>query len=363
MTRLLSLGLAAALFSLAGCGRVGSPAGTPAPAGPPARALTAVALYAGGEKMELIANPRFQALLAERHGLKLDAAKAGSVEMVRDLDPTGKDAIWPSNDIAVELFRMRGGKIHRVDIVFNSPLVIYTGWNIAGALIREGLIERRGDIYYLDRLADLLQMIQQERTWKDLGLDFYGNLTVRTSDPTRSNSGNMFAGLVANLFNGGRVADEAALERHLPEIRAFFGRLGMMEHSSGDVFSKFIATGIQNSLVVGYENQLVEFILAHPQYRDQISKSVCVIYPRPTVWSSHPVIALNDKGARLIDALADPEIRALAWREHGFRSGLMGVTQSAADLGLDGLPDTIDSVMPLPNARAMERLVKELSTL
>jgi hypothetical protein len=61
MTRLLSLGLAAALFSLAGCGRGGSPAGTPAPAGPsagpPARALTAVALYAGGEKMELIANP------------------------------------------------------------------------------------------------------------------------------------------------------------------------------------------------------------------------------------------------------------------------------------------------------------------
>lgn len=327
------------------------------------RPLTTVALYAGGEKMELVEDPEFKRLLAEKFGLRLDVTKAGSIEMVRDLDHTGKDAIWPSNDVAVEMFRMHGGRVERVDIVFNSPLVIYTGWNIAGALIREGLVQKRGDTFYLDRMPELLRMIQDERTWADLGLDFYGNVVVRTSDPTRSNSGNMFAGLVANMLNGGRVADEAALVRLLPDLRAFFGRLGMMEHSSGDVFRKFIATGIQNSMVVGYENQLVEYILAHPEHRQPILKSVCVIYPRPTVWSSHPVIALNEKGSRLIEALSDPEVQSLAWRQHGFRSGLMGVTQSAGEVGIDNVPDTIESVMPLPNARAMERLVNELSTL
>ncbi len=346
-------------MGLTGCGQGGGSLSLPTAARP----LTTVTLYAGGEKMELVENPEFKRLLAEQHGLRLDVTKAGSVEMVRDLDRTGKDALWPSNDVAVDMYRLRGGKMERVDIMFNSPLVIYTGWNIAGALIREGLVQKRGEVFYLDRVSDLLTMIQQERTWKDLGLDFYGNIVIRTSDPTRSNSGNMFAGLVANLFNQGRVADEAALLRVLPELRSFFGRLGMMEHSSGDVFRKFIATGIQNSMVVGYENQLVEFILAHPQHREQILKSVCVIYPRPTVWSSHPVIALNEKGSRLIEALSDPAIQELAWKQHGFRSGLAGVTQSAGDLGISTVPDTIESVMPLPNARAMERLVTELSAL
>ena len=44
----------------------------------------------------------------------------------------------------------------------------------------------------------------------------------------------------------------------------------MMERSSGDIFRNFIATGTNNSMVVGYESQIVEFIVANPDSRELI---------------------------------------------------------------------------------------------
>ena len=42
-----------------------------------------------------------------------------------------------------------------------------------------------------------------------------------------------------------------------------------------------------------------------------------MLYPVPTVWSAHPYIALNENGARAIDALMDEEIQQIAWEKHG----------------------------------------------
>jgi hypothetical protein len=323
--------------------------------------LTTVHVFVGGEKMELLGNERFRQLLADKHGIVVEAVKAGSVEMVRTLPIDGKDALWPSNDIAVDFFKMRGGVVKKDEIIFNSPIVIYTGWKITEALINEGLVEKRDEGYYIVKFPELLQMIGDEKEWRDIGLPFYGSVVVRCTDPTKSNSGNMFAGLVANMLNGGRVVNDTTIKPLLPQLVKFFERLGMMEHSSGDIFRKFIATGINNSMVVGYENQLVEFVLATPKDRDAILNAVCILYPLPTVWSSHPVIALTDKGKRLIDALKDDDIQELAWRMHGFRSGLMGVTQDPAVLGMPHMPSSIDSVIPLPTAEAMDQIVEALS--
>ena len=114
-------------------------------------------------------------------------------------------------------------------------------------------------------------------------------------------------------------------------------------------------------MVVGYENQIVEFVIAHPQHRDHITNSVAVLYPTPTVWSSHPVIALTDNGKRAIEALKDQRLQELAWRHHGFRSGLIGIIQDPSVLGVPHIPRSIDSVMPLPTAHAMDRIVTTLA--
>ena len=54
---------------------------------------------------------------------------------------------------------------------------------------------------------------------------------MNTTDPVRSNSGNMFAGLLANVLVGG-VADERSVEAVLPRLKAIFEKLGYMESVS-----------------------------------------------------------------------------------------------------------------------------------
>ena len=61
--------------------------------------------------------------------------------------------------------------------------------------------------------------------------------------PRRSNSGNLFAGLIANILCGG-VADQSNIEKVLPRLRAIFERLGCMESSSADLFGQFLKMGM-----------------------------------------------------------------------------------------------------------------------
>ena len=65
-------------------------------------------------------------------------------------------------------------------------------------------------------MAGLVAEIEAGTAWADLGLpELYGTVAVSTTDPVRSNSGNMFAGLLANVLCGG-VADADSVETVLP---------------------------------------------------------------------------------------------------------------------------------------------------
>ena len=56
--------------------------------------------------------------------------------------------------------------------------------------------------------------------------------------------------------------------------------------------------------------------------KDLLTKDVRVLYPEPTVYSDHPILALDASAARLIDAMKDPEVQKIAWETYGFRSGV-----------------------------------------
>jgi hypothetical protein len=353
--------LAGAFLGLAGCGAppVVDPGGAPTRR---SDYVTTITGYVGGEKLQLMQNEKVRRILADKYHIAVNPIKEGSIEMVSGKDLTGKDFLWPSNDSAVELFRREGGKARRDQIVFHSPIVIYTGWNIADALTKKGIVEKRPEGYFIVRFQDLLNMIVERKTWKDLGLDFYGKICVRTTDPTKSNSGNMFAGLVANTL-AGDVVDETTVDSVLPKTKQLFARLGMMERSSADIFRNFLATGTRNSMVAGYENQIIEFIVASPDKRDLIQDQVCVLYPEPTVWSTHPIISLTEKGDVLIDAMLDPEVQKLAWSEHGFRNGLEGANADKAAVGLKCIAEKIQSVSALPGAKTFMKILDSLKEL
>ena len=139
--------------------------------------------------------------------------------------------------------------------------------------------------------------IEAGTAWADLGLpELYGTVAVNTTDPVRSNSGNMFAGLLANVLCGG-VADADSVEAVLPRLKAIFEKLGYMEASSSDLFDQFLKTGMgAKPVIAGYENQLLEFAVENPEDWEQLKDDIVLIYPTPTVWSSHIYIALDEAG-------------------------------------------------------------------
>lgn len=319
-----------------------------------------VKIFYGGEKARFLKNPETQKIL-EKYKVRLDAAKAGSVEMVTTLPSQGKDCLWPSNQIAVELARNSGKPVQSDSNIFNSAIVFYAWKPVTEAFIKAGIAQRTNDILTIDT-TKLIQLVQEQKRWKDdLGVDVYGAVRLFSTDPRRSNSGNMWSGLLANMLNDGKAVSSTDLPKVLPAVQTYFRAMGYMENSSGDIFENFLKQGMgARPIIVGYENQLIEFVIENERYRDIIRDKIDIIYPTPTVFASHPLISLSKNCKRLETALQDEKLQDLAWKEHGFRSGLLGVNNDPAALNVGGIPDTFNQVMPMPDAAVMQQIIESL---
>lgn len=327
--------------------------------------VTTLKGYAGGEKMAFIANPLTVKAL-KHHGLAILAERAGSVEQVRDpqLLATKPQFLWPSSSPLVELAR-RNAKVLRDEVIFNSPIVIYSWAPIADGLVRAGLATKEGAHYFVDAKA-LIEAVLAGRPWRELGQpDLFGRVRLIATDPNKSNSGFMFAGLAANLLSGDVVTTDT-LQDVLPRLVELFRGMGFKSSSSGKVFDDYIAGGPgADPMVVGYENQLVEWILADKErwkrVRDAAGPAKPVaLYPRPTVYSAHPLISLAPDAGRLIDAMVSPELQTIGWRDHGFR-GPLGAIGAETDPMIAGrTPPQIASVAPMPDVQIMLSILKAL---
>ena len=323
------------------------------------RAVTEISGYVGGEKIGLLEDEEVQEILRDRYRLTIDYAKAGSIDMIT-ADASGRDFLFPSNQTALELYEQINGKPVKSEIILNTPIVLYTRSAVADALVTEGIASETEGVCYVD-MEKLTEAIETGRTWADIGLpQLYGSITVGTTDPTKSNSGNMFAGLLANTLCGG-VANESSLPEILPRLKSIFQKLGYMESSSSDLFDQFLKTGMgAKPLIAGYENQLLEFAAEDPATWEQVKEDIVMLYPTPTVWSSHVYIALDEKGTAGIDALLDEDIQRLAWEKHGFRTGVYDTPSAGEHFGVPGLAEEITQVAPMPDADTMDQIIKAL---
>jgi hypothetical protein len=326
--------------------------------------VVTVSGLAGSEKIAFLENPKVVELLRKKYGLKIEVKKSGSVEMIHD-PAIGHDFLWPASEINAEMYRENGAKSKSVESVFYSPIVFYS-WDIVVQALQNppnDLIAVEGDTYYLKSPDTLFKHILAGKTWKEIGLSqLFGNIVIKSTDPTKSNSGNMFAALLANSLNKNNVVTETDFDSIRADMKSVFQRQGYMEHSSGVLFQHFVDQGVgAYPVVVGYENQLVEYSLQNRESLELIRDKIRILYPRPTVWASHPFIAITDKAVSLLKALQDHEIQRVAWEEHGFRSGGVGAKNDPKVFALIGLPASITSVMPTPNARTMTRIIEELS--
>ena len=322
--------------------------------------------FIGGEKLSFVQDPDVIHALGS-HGLELDARVAGSVEMVREpaLLSQSPAFLWPSSSIMVDIARKSGVKVRNDQVVLNSPIVIYSWQPVADGLIKKGFVTVTSTRQYQLDLAALLTALLADADWSALGVDaLYGKARIISTDPNRSNSGFMFAGLVLSLL-AGDVATASDLAKFGPQAQAMFRAMGFKSSSSGKLFDQYIAGGVGSEpMIVGYENQLVEWILADPARWDRVMKSggakPVVLYPRPTVYSAHPLIVVDDQAGRLLEVLLSPKLQELAWTKHGFR-GPLGAVTGTMDSAIAGmLPAEVDAILPTPDADVMLSLLDML---
>ena len=324
--------------------------------------------YAGGEKEGFIANARVRNLLEHRFGIFLDARRAGSVEMVREraLLDQKPQFLWPSSSVLVEVARSSGVKISRDQVIFNSPIVLYSWDRIADGLVKGGYAEPAGGPRYAVDLQKLLKAIIAGETWAAIGVsDLFGRARIVSTDPNKSNSGFMFAGLVASLLSGDVVVVDT-LDHIEGDVAVVFRRMGFKPPSSGKLFDDYIAGGAgAQPLIVGYENQLVEWVLQDADRWKRVEANApakpVILYPRPTVFSAHPLISINREADDLIDALTNETVLELAWEDHGFRGPLGTIGKARNELLQSRLIKRIDAVLPMPDAPAMMALLDRLT--
>lgn len=324
--------------------------------------ITVLKGYVGGEKANFLENEKVRKILKSKYNIIIEYSKSGSIEMVQNLPLENIDFLWPSSQVALELFKMKNpNKIIKSEIILNTPVVLYSWDKVADSLINEEITAKEGNSFYISDFKKLIRYISAGKKWSDIGLkDLYGKIMILSSDPSKSNSGAMFAGLLANVMHGDTV-DEKSLPEVAEGIRDYFAKLGYMEASSFDLFEQYLKTGMgAKPLVAGYENQIVEFSMEHPDFWSKIKNKIRILYPKPTVWSSQPLIIINQKGLALISALQDKEIQQIAWEKHGFRTGLMGLQNSPKILEIVGIPETITQVVPMPSPIVMEKLLNSL---
>ena len=102
--------------------------------------------YLGGEKEGLMQDEEVKKILKDKYGITVEYTKAGSIEMIEQ-DSSDKDYLFPSSQTALELFNQtKSDKLYKSEIVFNSPIVIYTWKPIAEALINNGIVEEKDEI-------------------------------------------------------------------------------------------------------------------------------------------------------------------------------------------------------------------------
>lgn len=275
--------------------------------------------------------------------------------MARD-KTTGRDFIFPSSSVVTEMYKESGSPYKKIEKAFMSPLVIYTWDPIVNALSATGGVVSKKDNYYRVDMKGLIGLIAAGKKWNEYGVDSDKRIYISTTDPNKSTSGNLFTGLLSYILNDSAVVDDATLPTITKQVRAYFGQEGYMESSSDDVFNNFMTMGYgAYPLLAGYESQLFSFMSEKPEFKDILQRKIKVLYPSPTVWSNHDVIAITDNGIKLINGLKDPEIQGIAWNTYGFRIGLI------ADGSKDGftIPVDITNVIQMPKPYIINSLLTQ----
>jgi hypothetical protein len=311
-------------------------------------------VVSGSEKLALLKDERLAKVL-EKHGVTIQVQKAGSREIATLPDLATYDVAFPAGQPAAEKIRRSTGAKTMVT-AFSTPMVIASWRPIADVLARAGIVKHENGSYWIVDMGRLLALMAEGKRWRDLpdntAFPVGKSVLVSTTNVSTSNSAALFLALASYLFNGAEVvATPEAADRAAQKVQPLFAKQGYQEASSSGPFEDYLDIGMGKApLVWIYEAQFLE-----QAFQRTLKTDMVLLYPRPTIFTKHVMVPLSDKGARFVEAMADPEALAIA-AEYGYRSeSVESMRAQAKTKGLT-LPDLVDLVDP-PAYDMLERMI------
>jgi hypothetical protein len=331
----------------------------PAPAAAPAT----VNCIGGSEKSELMADATVKRILRDKYHLEVTFSPLGSYDQVQlsteDIKGRKLDCLWPSSASAQSVFEAQhqgAFKEYRAENLLQSPEVVYAGPRGTDALTKLGIVQQRANRYFIVNMKKLLlEYVTKKQTWDSIGAaDLRGPITVSSTDPAKSNSGFVLAQLELSILATEDVFSAPNIEqarKALPTMRALYDAQGLQARSSDAGFREWLTQGAEfkSPLYAGYENQLIQQVVQAGANSANLLKNVRVLYPDPTIYSDHPVLALDANATRFIEAMKDTEIQTIAWKRYGFRSAVQVGANDVTDFSNINLADQIRTA-PAPAA-------------
>ena len=293
-----------------------------------------ISCVGGSEKTALMRDPEVGKILDKKYNITVKWTSMGSYDQVLlskdDIASRGFNCLWPSSASARNVFEAthRGEfSDYRAETVLQSPEVIYAGPQSTEALTKARLVAQQDKHHVLDFKTLLNDHIVPKKQWQELKAGkLRGPINVSSTDPVKSNSGFTLAQLELTMLASAdpyQSPSIAEARSALPTMRQIYDAQGLQATSSDNGFRQWLTQGGEYSapLYAGYESQIIQQMTVggNPEH---LMKNVTMLYPDPTVYSDHPILAIDSDAQRLIEAMKDEEIQKLAWTKYGFRSSV-----------------------------------------
>lgn len=356
MRRVLGFGLAALLaIMVAGAVYLGTQGGGSAGIG--GGKTTTIKAVIGSEKKPFFEDEQVKKRFEEL-GYTVHIDTAGSREIAQQ-DLSGYDLAFPASAPAAEHIKRTKKEAKKTFTPFFSPMIVATWEPIVELLKPAGVVTETNGTLNFD-VQKYLELIKADTRWTALpnNTTYPANklVLVSTTDVRRSNSAAMYQAVVSYVANGNQVVSNTGqVDTVIDDVTKTFLAQGYVENTSAGPFGNYLSLGMgQVPMVWAYESQFLGRQIAKD---GSIGDTMRVLYPSPSVNSSHTVVSLTDNGSKIGELLSQDEELAKAAARFGFRPTKPGVFQTVLkDAGIPVPPQMVNVIDP-PAAEMAEEMI------
>ena len=161
------------------------------------------------------------------------------------------------------------------NLTLNTPIVIYSWDTVVDALIKDQIVTKKDNVYYITDMNKLLNYILEGKKWSDIGLDnLYGNINIDSTDPVTSSPGATYYGLLLSIMAGGEISEEN-VDKILPKLKEFYQKSGYMNNTPADLFDMYLKTGVgAKPMIVDYEKSIIDFANSNEEGYNEIKDKI-----------------------------------------------------------------------------------------